>query len=231
MGCKYRGLILKNNNTKLISIKWFIVAIIIALVVWLAFPFIVSIIFHPTNPGEFGDMFGSLNALFAALAFVGLIYAILLQREELKLQREELRLAREELTNQTKVISKQLEAMKESMDFEKEREHWESEPVLINTGGSKSEDRKFIGILNKGVRITELTAEILNSLNLKALITPNKVLDKENNCNLVIIGSKEEYSRETIIKINYKTRLNKEGFKMFRIPERSLDIVPHYEDA
>jgi len=40
--------------------------------------------------GTFGDMFGAVNSLFSGLAFVGVVFAILLQREELQLQREEL---------------------------------------------------------------------------------------------------------------------------------------------
>lgn len=48
--------------------------------------------------GQFGDMFGGLNAIFSGLAFLGVIYAILLQRSELELQREELKLTRKELT-------------------------------------------------------------------------------------------------------------------------------------
>lgn len=48
--------------------------------------------------GAFGDSFGAINALFAGLAFVGVVYAILLQREELRLQREELKLTRQELS-------------------------------------------------------------------------------------------------------------------------------------
>jgi hypothetical protein len=47
--------------------------------------------------GTFGDMFGAVNALFSGLAFVGVIYAILLQRQELALQRIELELTRKEL--------------------------------------------------------------------------------------------------------------------------------------
>lgn len=50
----------------------------------------------PTR-GQFGDVFGSVNAAFSGLAFAGLIYAILLQREDLELQRRELELTREEL--------------------------------------------------------------------------------------------------------------------------------------
>jgi hypothetical protein len=50
----------------------------------------------PTR-GQFGDVFGAANSLFSGLAFAGLIYAILLQREDLALQRKELELTRQEL--------------------------------------------------------------------------------------------------------------------------------------
>jgi hypothetical protein len=53
-----------------------------------------------TDRGTFGDMFGSVNAIFSGLAFVGVIYAILLQSKELQLQRRELRFTREELEGQ-----------------------------------------------------------------------------------------------------------------------------------
>ncbi len=47
--------------------------------------------------GQFGDLFGAVNALFSGLAFAGVIVTILLQREELRFQRLELRQTREEL--------------------------------------------------------------------------------------------------------------------------------------
>lgn len=50
-----------------------------------------------SSRGQFGDVFGSVNALFSGLAFSGIIYTILLQREELALQRKELELTRQEL--------------------------------------------------------------------------------------------------------------------------------------
>ena len=50
----------------------------------------------PTR-GQFGDVFGAVNALFSGLAFAGLIYTVFLQREELSLQRKELELTRQEL--------------------------------------------------------------------------------------------------------------------------------------
>jgi len=51
-----------------------------------------------TERGTIGDSFGMTNALFSGLAFAGVIYAILLQQQELSLQREELRMTREELS-------------------------------------------------------------------------------------------------------------------------------------
>jgi hypothetical protein len=54
--------------------------------------------------GTFGDMFGSINALFSGLALAGIILTILLQRKELKLQREELRDTRKEFETQNETL-------------------------------------------------------------------------------------------------------------------------------
>ena len=53
------------------------------------------------DPGSFGDMFGSVNALFSGLAFAGVICTLLLQRRELQLQREENKQARKEFERQS----------------------------------------------------------------------------------------------------------------------------------
>lgn len=44
----------------------------------------------PTDRGMFGDMFGAVNALFSGLALAGVIYAIHLQRAEIRLTKEDL---------------------------------------------------------------------------------------------------------------------------------------------
>lgn len=61
----------------------------------------------PTNAGEFGDLFGGANALFSGMAFVGLIWAILLQNQELHLQRKDLKLTQEELRGQKEQLKAQ----------------------------------------------------------------------------------------------------------------------------
>ena len=51
----------------------------------------------PTR-GQFGDMFGAVNALFSSLALLGVVAAIWIQKEELELQRKELEMTRVELS-------------------------------------------------------------------------------------------------------------------------------------
>ena len=63
----------------------------------------------PTR-GQFGDLFGSVNALFSGLAFAGLVYVILLQREDLALQRDELRLQRNEMAASREQLAAQAKA-------------------------------------------------------------------------------------------------------------------------
>jgi hypothetical protein len=64
------------------------------------------------NRGTIGDMFGAVNALFSGLAFAGVVYAIFLQRKELKLQREELSLTRDELKAQRHEFEEQNKTLK-----------------------------------------------------------------------------------------------------------------------
>ena len=62
--------------------------------------------------GQFGDSFGAISALFAGLAFAGVIWAILLQQRELGLQREELGLQRKNVELQRKNLNTQQEILR-----------------------------------------------------------------------------------------------------------------------
>ena len=88
--------------------KLFIGIVIFVFVFWIATPLVVYLIFPDWEiSGQFGDVFGSINALFSGLAFAGLIYAILLQKNELSLQREELQLQREEMKKSREALAEQ----------------------------------------------------------------------------------------------------------------------------
>ncbi|MEH2623879.1 hypothetical protein V1292_001934 [Bradyrhizobium sp. AZCC 1719] len=78
------------------AIIWTLLAVV---ALWAATPAIIGLL--PLKDwaerGQVGDLFGSINALFSGLAFAGVIFAILLQRQELALQRQELRDTRAEM--------------------------------------------------------------------------------------------------------------------------------------
>lgn len=59
---------------------------------WIVIPMLYGSI---TSVSDFGAMFGFAGALFSGLALAGVVFAILLQREELGFQREELQATRQ----------------------------------------------------------------------------------------------------------------------------------------
>ncbi len=76
---------------------WLVGASVAIFSIWSAWPFLVSrwIGLGAWKPlaqyGQFGDMFGALNALFSGLAFGGVVVAIFLQRKDIHLTQIELR--------------------------------------------------------------------------------------------------------------------------------------------
>jgi hypothetical protein len=92
-----------------------LVLAIVVIVLWAIGGFLFPWFFDGGKPGEFGDKFGAINALFSGLAFAGVIYAILLQRLELELQREELKLTRDELHRSADAQAQAAKALSEQL--------------------------------------------------------------------------------------------------------------------
>ena len=88
-----------------------IVAFAIAAGVW-----IINWIYGQTLPlgerGIFGDMFGAVNSLFSGLAFVGVIYAITMQRHEIAIARQDIRYTKEILDDQKAQLERRNEETK-----------------------------------------------------------------------------------------------------------------------
>ena len=82
-----------------------------AVVLWAA-TIPVLALFAPESSAraEIGEEFGAINALFSGLALAGMVYAILLQSDELRLQREELKLQRRELADTRAELKRQADA-------------------------------------------------------------------------------------------------------------------------
>jgi hypothetical protein len=67
-------------------IAWAAIVAIVIVALWVATPFFVRQLYpEMASRGQFGDIFGSVNALFSGLALTGVIIALLLQREENRL--------------------------------------------------------------------------------------------------------------------------------------------------
>lgn len=95
-----------------------VTAVIIVVGLWIATIYIFGG-WKNDDKSAFGEMFGSVNALFSGLALTGIILTILLQRKELSLQRQELKYTREELArtakaqeNSEKALNRQAENLK-----------------------------------------------------------------------------------------------------------------------
>lgn len=89
---------------KLIKIGW--LSALGVLGVW-SLTFLLLFIPGSDRQGQFGDMFGAVNALFSGLAFAGLIITLILQRKELALQRDELKDNRTEMERHTTQFKEQ----------------------------------------------------------------------------------------------------------------------------
>lgn len=82
-------------------------SVLVVIAVWAA-TFILYYLYNKSEErGQFGDMFGAVNALFSGLAFAGLIITLIQQREELSLQRNELKQTRYEFKEQNKTMKRQ----------------------------------------------------------------------------------------------------------------------------
>ena len=92
---------------------WLIPALIVLAVIglWLAFAY--SRLSFAGDKTSATDRFGALTALFSGLALGGVVYAIILQRNELRLQRLELALTRRELEGQKEALTSQNATLKE----------------------------------------------------------------------------------------------------------------------
>ncbi|AZA76132.1 hypothetical protein EG347_00590 [Chryseobacterium sp. G0186] len=94
----------KNDEEKKLYIGWISIGVaLVVLAMWFATYFLLRGRGIEIR-GTFGDMFGSVNAIYSGLAFGGIIITIYMQSHELKLQREELKETRKEFITQNETL-------------------------------------------------------------------------------------------------------------------------------
>lgn len=85
--------------------KLFICAGCVICVVWLvSFVLIYLCIDDWEHRGQFGDLFGAVNALFSGVAFAGLVITIIQQRHDLQLQRQAIDQSKEDFNQQNETV-------------------------------------------------------------------------------------------------------------------------------
>ena len=117
-----------------------------------------------SDRANFGDMFGFTSSLFSGLALAGIIYAILLQRAELRLQRKELQMTRLELGEigdraagkAAAILRNQLELSLNTRITENQRCWSETRPFLTVRTVSDTIDGPELTIRNHGARVYQL---------------------------------------------------------------------------
>ena len=110
---------------KLFNQLWLLgLTVIVVVFLWILIPFVIAKYLNltdlPKDVGMVGDMFGSVNALFAGLAFAGLLWSIIQTQKSIRIQQDELRLQREELKLQRKELVESRGVLKEQADSQRE---------------------------------------------------------------------------------------------------------------
>lgn len=105
------------------KLGYFWIASAVVIVMWLFNAFIYPLwVPSLSSRASNGDAFGAVNALFSGLAFAGLIYTMIMQRQELEMQRKELAMQRQEmkdsrgeLVEQNRIQAEQTELRKKEV--------------------------------------------------------------------------------------------------------------------
>jgi len=162
---------------KLLQRGWFWASVAgLMLLVWLGVGFFLPPVVMPEGgeAGALGDQFGAVNSLFAGLAFVGLLWTITQQREEIRLARDANAMMREELNGllaeqrETQQIRVALDALK---SIRAKRSEWrveldEARQFKANTsGGGVDHAREMVNDAYKTVvDLGEVESSILSQL-------------------------------------------------------------------
>jgi len=115
--------------------RWAFLWMLLVLVLWGCTFLLFCFVSTGEKRGQFGDMFGAVNALFSGLAFFGVIWAIVLQKRELELQRSELAMTRDELRGQKEQMQRQ---SFESTFFQMVRLHHDIVNGMVQRDGSRN---------------------------------------------------------------------------------------------
>jgi hypothetical protein len=185
----------KNTEKRIIPTLLFIITI------WLIFTNVLITIFgFPESAAEFGDASGTINTIFSGLAFLGIIYTIILQRKDLQAQSEMLELQKEELKRTADEVEKQ------SKLFEKQTESLslQTENLKVQT---RLQKELFLGTHKPNVKVKNITMQ-------RRLISGGR--SEGTDMSIELISVKNNFFINNI-------KLSGEVGTTFRIPQNTYD--------
>lgn len=174
--------------------------------------------FYPENledASRYGDAFGYVNSLFSALAFLGIIATILLQRQELQLQREELEQTREELRRSAEAQEKSQAALREQVE-------WLSLAPYLNVLIAISEHRGG----RTGEEAGELLAEVIDVVQPTVIKQAKASIDRRKRARYEFIREQMASSiRDTVAKM--KAKFSEHDYSKASIDDAVLQLDYH----
>lgn len=194
---------------------------VVIFIVWALSGFLIWRKFHDSSErGQFGDMFGAINALFSGLAFGGVIYALWSQRKE----------ARETQQKQQEhidILARQLKTMEDRFQFERQKEEAASQPLL-----------SFWDIAHIPPGYQNCTFKVHNGGGTITNVKPICPDDVEANFPPVLPQGETKDAKmwlpdgvlglNVTFTIRYMTRLGIEGQRLFRLkPDRIEEVFPN----
>ncbi len=170
---------------------------------------------------QFGEMFGAVSALFSALAFAGVIYAVILQRQDMELSRKE-------QAAQNQLISAQLVTMQESLSFERQKEALSNEPIFRSRGGGSSgPTEKRCEFMNAGAAVTDFAVEAPSDVGLD--FYPKDMLDRNEQGRIELKSRSGAMIPDVVLTIHYTTRLGVRKQKRLLVPQGTVSLIDQSE--
>lgn len=188
---------------------YLVTAILLVVTIWIFLPIIFFNHYgFPEGSVTYGDSYGSVNALFSALAFAFLIYTALMQKEELELQREELELTRQELAKSATAQQEVADLTRKQINQLQQIRQHDINPIIKLVNRATTESFPFFHEVTLKPIINPLRVIDINILSVKsvedeigAFWTEDKKafigVDESFTISFVILNGREELTYTT----------------------------------
>lgn len=159
------------NDNELIWIEkpifWVVIFIVVLAICISYFIILHQLAFDPLKKGVFGDAFGALTSLFTGMAFIGVIFSIVLQRRDLRASITEMKSSAKAQNKQAEILALniRMEALKSELEYKCTlMDHSSMMLQIYNPRGDKHDVGKFRSYEVLWTKTNDEIVEILNRI-------------------------------------------------------------------